>query len=200
MSDFTIYDAEDVRDLIAEYPLAWIAAPHCLPAGLVQMPLLGEYDDRCALKSLFGHVARSHPLCSALVESGTATILFSGPNAYISPSQAGVRAWGPTWNFAHLAITADLTFLPEETGDSVAALVGAMERDRPDPWDISALGERYASMERAIVGFRAHVTHIAGRFKLGQDERPEVRDAIIRSLGDQPLARWMERFANRAAP
>jgi transcriptional regulator len=73
-----------------------------------------------------------------------------------------------------------------------------MERIQQDPWTVSELGNRYASLERGIIGFRARVTHVAGRFKLAQDERPEVREAIICSFGDVPLAWWMRRFVRVA--
>jgi transcriptional regulator len=49
-------------------------------------------------------------------------------------------------------------------------------------------------MLEAIVGFRAQVTRVAGKFKLGQDERPETLRSIVARHPDPVLVRWMRRF------
>lgn len=199
MSDpFTRYDPGDVRDLIAEYPLAWLCAAEGRADLATQLPLLGEYDGEGVLTHLFGHIPRRHPLVAAWEGDARALVLFEGPHAYVSPEQAGIRDWAPTWNFAQLSIEGELALLPEETGTALTALVEVMERGRADPWDISALGARYDGMAARVIGFRVRVTRLVGRFKLGQDESPEVREAIIESLGDMPLARWMRRFRARS--
>lgn len=197
LDQFEHYDDAEVRTLISEYPLAWLIAADGKADQAAQLPLLGEYDDTGALESLFGHIPWRHPLVRALQQNGQVLVLFQGPQAYVSPGQVGIASWAPTWNFAQLSIEATLEFLPEETGSALTTLVEFMERGRPAPWDVSAMGERYEMLANRVVGFRARVGRIVGRFKLGQDERPEVRDTIIRSLGDTPLARWMDRFAQK---
>lgn len=198
MSDlFTRYETGDVRDLIAEYPLAWLCAAEGRADLATQLPLLGEYDEEGVLTHLLGHIPRRHPLVPAWEGDARTLVLFEGPHAYISPDQAGIRDWAPTWNFAQLSIEGELALLPEETGAALTALVEVMERGRANPWDISALGARYDGMAARVIGFRVRVTRLVGRFKLGQDESPEVREAIIESLGDVPLARWMRRFRAR---
>jgi transcriptional regulator len=194
-SPFTQFVDADVRDIIRDYPMAWICAVGSHAEEATMLPLLGEYDDAGRLIHLVGHTPRRGVLAEALGRAGRVRILFQGPQSYISPEQAGLRNWAPTWNYVQLSIEAELVLLPDETGAAVASLVEAMERDRPDPWHASEMGERYAMLEKAIIGFRAQVTGLVGRFKLGQDERPEVREAIIASLGDTPLAHWMRRFA-----
>src|SRR3546814_8820035 len=44
----------------------------------------------------------------------------------------------------------------------------------PIRWQPSELGPRYPTMVKRIVGCRARVTGLSGKFKLGQNERPEV--------------------------
>lgn len=198
MSDlFTRYDPGDVRDVIAEYPLAWLCAANGRADLATQLPLLGEYDEEGALTHLLGHIPRRHPLVPAWQADARTRVLFQGPQAYISPDQAGRRDWAPTWNFAQLSIEGEVVLLPEETGAALTALVDVMERGRAEPWTISALGARYEGMAERVIGFRVRVTRVVGRFKLGQDEQPEVRAAIIAALGDSPLARWMRRFDSR---
>jgi transcriptional regulator len=195
---FTEYDDEDVRDLIRDYPLAWLSAVDGAGAHAAQLPLLGEYDANGSLTHLLGHIPRRSPLVEAWSRDSRTLVLFQGPQAYISPDQAGARNWAPTWNFAHLRIDAEVTLLPDETGFAIGALVDRMEQGRPDPWTIAGLGDRYAQMEQRVIGFRARVLAVTGRFKLGQDEQREVFASIVASLGDTPLAQWMRRFAAKS--
>ncbi|MDB5687337.1 MAG: transcriptional regulator [Rhizorhabdus sp.] len=194
---FTNYDDGDVRDLIRDYPLAWLCAADGQAEHAAQLPLLGEYNQGGSLTHLLGHIPRHSPLMEPLSRNGRALVLFQGPQAYISPDQAGVRDWAPTWNFVHLRINAEVEFLPNETGSAIMALVERMERDRSTPWTIAELGPRYPQMELAVIGFRARVLSVEGRFKLGQDEQPEVLQSILDALGDTPLADWMRRFSTR---
>jgi transcriptional regulator len=182
----------DVSDLIAEYPLAWVCARASDEASL--LPLLGEYDAEGRLVALFGHMARRNPLHARLTAAPEATVLFTGPQAYVSPAQAERRNWGPTWNYAKLVIGATVEFLPDAVDEALAALTRAMEGDR---WKADELGARYAGMASAVVAFRAHVTSMTARFKLGQDEAPEVFAAICRNHPDAGLVRWMRRFSGR---
>lgn len=185
---FDRFSAADVRDLIAEYPLAWVTAPGGKASLL---PLLGEYDADGEIVSLFGHMARSNPLVAVLGAAPRATILFTGPHGYVSPDHAGKRDWGPTWNAAQMVIAADLVFEPEATDEALAALVDAMEQGR---WTGAELGSRYDGMAAAVIAFRARVVSFNGRFKLGQDESRPVFEAITRSHPDAALVRWMQRF------
>jgi transcriptional regulator len=192
---FERFTDADVRDLIAEYPLAWLLGARGVAAEAAQLPLLGEYGEAGDLRSLLGHIPRRHVLVPAWEASPSALVLFQGPQAYVSPDQAGMRGWAPTWNFAQLSIEVEVEILPDETSAALASLVDVMEAARPDPWRADELGERYAGLARHVVAFRAHVKRVVGRFKLGQDEQADVRESIIRSLGSAPLASWMRRFA-----
>ncbi|AJP72105.1 FMN-binding negative transcriptional regulator [Sphingomonas hengshuiensis] len=186
-SAFDRFDDSDVRDLIAEYPLAWVVAV----GGQSLLPLLGEVDGDGRLTHLLGHMGRSNPLFAQLSADPRATILFTGPQGYVSPDHAQRRNWGPTWNYAQLAITAEIEFLPDEGDAALAALTLAMEGDR---WSAAELGPRYTGMAAAIIAFRARVTGLTGRFKLGQDEPDETFSAILRTHPDAALVAWMRRF------
>lgn len=190
---FERYTDDDIAALIAEYPLAWVLPVTGNPLSAAVLPLIGEYDASGKLVSLLGHVPRGFPLCRALQEDGRATILFKGPDGYVSPEHAGLRNWGPTWNFAQLRIAATVVIDDVWTEESLDVLTDAMERDRPAPWQPRELGERYDGMARQIVGFRAMVSDVQGRFKLGQDERPEVLQTILSRHPDPQLVKWMRR-------
>ena len=189
---FERYEADDVRDLIGEFPLAWL----CTACGDAEqaslLPLLGEYDADGNLTHLVGHMARRNPLHAALSEAPRALVLFKGPDGYVSPDHAGATDWAPTWNYAQVRIEADIVFEPEETEAALNLLIEAMA-DGP-AWDKAALGARYPAMLSAIIGFRAAVTRASAKFKLGQDEKPDTLRTILASHPDPVLVRWMRRF------
>lgn len=190
---FERFGDADVQALIADYPLASVVAS-ARPAVTSLLPLIGEYDAGGRLVTLIGHLARSNPLHGALAADPRAVLLFRGPQGYVSPEHAGRRDWGPTWNYAELVIEAEVRFDDALTEEALDVLIEAMERGRAAPWRSSELGPRYIGMRERIIGFRAHVTGVSGRFKLGQDERPETLRSILATYPDPALRCWMERF------
>jgi transcriptional regulator len=193
-SVFGRYSTADVRALIAEHPLAWVL-PRGGPAGAASLlPLLGEYGPDGALVSLLGHMGRGNALAAALAADPHATVLFTGPQGYVSPAQAGLDDWGPTWNYAQVAVDCEITVTADLTEPAIGRLVETMEGDGPDAWRAAALGGRYAAMRERIIGFRARVTHLTARFKLGQDENGTVLQSILDTHPDPALVAWMRRM------
>jgi transcriptional regulator len=191
---FERFDETDVCKLIEEYPLAWVCGggPADMEASL--LPLVGRFDEKGNLVELIGHLMRSNPLYAALVADPRSTILFHGPDSYISPEHAGRRDWAPTWNYAQLKIRAEVRFDDALTEPSLNLLIDAMEHGRIRPWTSEELGERYKAMLTRIIGFRASVTGMTGKFKLGQDEQTETLTSILGSLPDSDTVDWMRRF------
>lgn len=186
------YTRQDVRDLIAAYPLAWVCARASTDASL--LPLIGVYDDQDELVELIGHFACSNPLRAVLGADPRASILFTGPHGYVSPNHAGRRNWGPTWNYAQVRVQADITVDPELTASAVDQLVEHVERGMPQPWRAHELGERYGMLMPHIVGFRARVDSHNAVFKLGQTEDVPTLRSILRTLQDRTLTSWMRRL------
>lgn len=191
---FERFTNDDVRALIAEYPLAWVSANGGDPMDARLLPLLGVYGEGSLLTELIGHIPRGTPLCASLMADPAATILFRGPEAYVSPEHAERRDWGPTWNFAQVNVDCIIEIDDAHTEMSLDALIDTVEQGRPAPWRKEELGERYLGMLSAIIGFRAKVVGLRGRFKLGQDERPDTLRAILRNMPDAAMRRWMRRF------
>ncbi len=191
---FERFGHADVRSLIEGYPLAWVCGGGAGALEASLLPLIGVFDDDGRLVELIGHLMRSNPLYHALSADPRATILFSGPDSYVSPQHAGRRDWAPTWNYAQVKLDADIVFDDALTEMSLKVLIDEMEAGRPDPWDVGELGERYRGMLTRIIGFRVDVTGLSGKFKLGQDESAETLHAILDALPDDAMGAWMRRF------
>ncbi|WP_228383836.1 FMN-binding negative transcriptional regulator [Sphingopyxis fribergensis] len=194
VSLFERFDKADVKALIEEFPLAWVSGGPAATLDASLLPLVGVYDADGRLVELIGHMMRSNPLHATLEQDPHGTILFNGPGAYVGPEHAGRRDWAPTWNYAQLKIRAEIGFDDALTEASLQILIDAMEAGRAAPWSIDELGARYRSMLGHIIGFRAIVTSLSGKFKLGQDESGETLHNILDGLPDADTVAWMRRF------
>lgn len=191
---FERFGYSDVQALVSAYPLAWVCAGSGSDIEASLLPLVGVYDESGRLTELIGHLMRSNPLFALATREPQTTILFRGPDAYVSPEYAGRRDWAPTWNYAQLRIGAEIRFDEAETEPALRVLIDAMEAKREHPWDADGIGDRYHAMLDRIIGFRARVTGIKGRFKLGQDEEPSTFDSILARLPQPDMVQWMRRF------
>ncbi len=191
---FERFGDADVRALVEGYPLAWVCGGEAGALEASLLPLIGVYDVEGRLIELIGHMVRSNPLRRALIQDRCATILFSGPGAYISPEYAGRRDWAPTWNYAQVKIAAEIELDAALTEYSLEVLIDEMEAGRARPWSVEELGPRYQAMLTLIIGFRARVTGLSGKFKLAQDESPDTLHAILGALPDDAARVWMRRF------
>jgi transcriptional regulator len=184
----------DLLRLIEEYPLAWVVSVGGSGFGASALPLLAEPDPDGRIASLLGHFALSNPHVAMLSAAPQATILFMGPQGYVSPELVSRPGWAPTWNYATAQFNVEIEWLPQQNAQALDKLVQRMERDRREPWAISRMGSRYDVMVKKIVAFRAHVRSARGRFKLGQDESPQTRREILERLDNADLLRWMTEF------
>ncbi|MCJ2178397.1 FMN-binding negative transcriptional regulator [Novosphingobium album (ex Hu et al. 2023)] len=193
---FARYGNEDVRRLIAQYPLSWVMAPGAPVETATLLPMLGLYGEDGRLTGLLGHMSRRRTLHTLLCESPTAHFLFTGPQAYVSPQHSGRRNWGPTWNYAALRVEAQVRFDEALTEIAVRRLVDACEAGRDKPWQPAELGGRYDAMLGAIIGFEAQVTAIDATFKLAQDEDDAVLRELVEAHPDETMRSWI-RALNR---
>jgi transcriptional regulator len=191
---FARYQETDLIDQIREFPLAWIVPTGADPLLSTLLPLLPEPDDQGRLRTLLGHIPRRNPLVQALTAQPRVCVLFTGPQAYVSPACVSDPEWAPTWNFAQVRIEATVRFNEAGIDEALSALTHAMEAREPSGWTPASMGERYSTLSRAVVAFRAEVNRHQARFKLGQDERPQVLREILERHPDAALVRWMRRF------
>jgi transcriptional regulator len=198
----------DLLKLIAGHPLAWLVSAG--PGGFeaTPLPMLAETGPDGSLVSLFGHCSRFNAQVADLRADPSALLLFTGPEAYMSPEPVRQPRWVPTWNFAVAVIAVDVEFVEEETLAAIDQLTNAMEADRATPWTLADAGERVAALLPRIIGFRAHVRGIDARFKLGQEESLATVSDLLAALPEGGLADWMRRMnadrlataADRASP
>lgn len=184
----------DVLQLIADNPLAWLVTNSSSGFDATPLPLLPETNADGELIALIGHCSRFNAQVTDLQADNRALILFSGPNGYISPSLVSQKHWVPTWNFAVAMISVEVEFQSEHTLIAVDQLVQNMEADQSPGWSLADAGDRLEPLMSRIIGFRAHVRDIDARFKLGQDESIRSIAEIIDGVRNPSLKSWMQQF------
>ena len=192
-SIYEYWSHTDLVDLIRRYPLAWIV-PQATDAAAMLCPMLIECDADGKPSSLLGHLPKRHSLASVFRPEGLATFLFLGPHGYVSPEHLSDKNWAPTWNYASAQLVCSVRLDDRLTKEALETLVRHMEKDRPAPWDIAALGERYGVLRSRVIGFRAQIIRTRAKFKLGQDETQTAFGEIAAGFEDADLVRWMKRF------
>ncbi len=185
--------APAVAALVRAQPFGWIVSGAGPDARATPLPLRSRLAPGGQVEALVGHFARRNPQVEALRQDPRALILMLGAHGYVSPSWMADRAQAPTWNYASAQFQVEIAFMDD--GAALRAvlddLIGAMEKDRPNPWSAAEMGERYASLSRGIIAFEARVLEARGVFKLGQDERDDVYVDILGGLEGSELADWM---------
>lgn len=212
---FTVDDRLAVLEVMRNHPFATVVSVVDGEASFSHIPLVTR--ERGDAIVLLGHVARANPhwksweRASQANEDGTAgaavTVIFNGPNAYISPSWYTNQEAVPTWNYIVVHAYGRLT----TTHDSVAkerilkALIDAHDPPYREQWDVALTEEFREKMKAAIVGCEIVVERFDGKFKVSQNRLAPDRQGVLRAMEQggaqsQALAAWMKRFGIGSAP
>ncbi len=179
-----VEDLALMHDTMDEYPFVDLVTP----SPELRITHLPVWLDRKSgpYGVLYGHIARHNPQSAALDGRTSATIVFRGPDAYISPSWYSNPKAVPTWNFA--AVHASGKPLPLMAGpelyELLATLIARSEgKYAGGAYDFKSLPRDYVDgMMQAIVGFKMPIELLEGKFKLGQERGDADRESIVKHL------------------
>ena len=144
--------------------------------------------------TLQGHIARANSEHTASQAEAAdrelqALVIFTGPDAYISPSwYASAREHGkvvPTWDYVavHVVGKARFTTDPEFLARHLEQLVATHENGRPAPWTVRGAPADYIERQmRAIVGVEVAIDRIEGKWKMSQNRSAEDVAGVVENL------------------
>ena len=164
------------------------------------IPMIVNRNAASAPVSLEGHVAKGNPLAAVAARPVRALAIFSGADAYVTPSlYLSKREHGkvvPTWNY----IAVHVTGVVETFNDAdalrlqVGRITDAMEQSATAPWAVSDAPDDYiAKMLNAITGVRLTIETIMGVRKLSQNRPEGDRIAVLNGFkhSSDPSARQL---------
>jgi transcriptional regulator len=188
-ASYAEHDAAALFDFIEGNPLG-ILVTSSPSDGLfaTHLPLL-VHRDRGERGVLAGHLARANPHHRQVDAGAEALVVFSGPDAYVTPSwYEAKREHGrvvPTWNYAavHVYGTLRLNDDPAYLRGHLEALTHRHEAPRTAPWSVSdAPNDFIATQMKAIVGIELEITRMEGKWKMSQNRSAADIDGVVRGL------------------
>ncbi|HAJ13879.1 MAG TPA: transcriptional regulator [Comamonadaceae bacterium] len=181
-------DLGEMHRQIRATPFALLTSAGTDGVQASHLPLLLEPDEG-EFGTLYGHFARANPHWCELRGGAEGLAIFSGPDAYISPSwYPGKAEHGkvvPTWNYIAVHARGPVQLIEDRESllQIVSRLSDQHEAGRPQPWAVSDAPDDYlAAMLRAIVGFALPIRRLEGKWKLGQNRSPADQVGVRQGL------------------
>ena len=189
-------NAEHRPGLLFEYieghPLAALVTSSSAGVVATHLPLVLDRT-RGPFGTLAGHIARANPQSTQAREGDEALVIFSGDDAYVSPSYYPSKARDgkvvPTWNYVAVHAYGPIRFVSERGAlrAHLETLTRRHEEGRPDAWSVSDAPASYIErMLGAIVGVEIEIARLEGKWKMSQNRSAEDIDGVIAGLGSSP--------------
>jgi transcriptional regulator len=184
---FRISDLPEIHRVMREARSATLVT--ATSDGLVGTPLPMIPDpDEGPYGTLYAHVARANsqwklvPMCEAMA-------IFSGPEAYVTPSWYATKHEThkvvPTWNYVAVHAYGPVEFFDDSDRllDAVTRLTNLHEQPRADRWAVSdAPADFIRSQLKGIVGIRMPLTRLEGKRKMSQNRNAADRAGVKAGL------------------
>ena len=186
-------DKIETLSLIRKFPFATIITTDESGPYINHLPVL--LDETGPEPRLIGHLSTANPQLKHLEAGQEVTVVFNGPNAYISPSWYRGKEHVPTWNYAVVHVRGKSRVVSGERLREILDRSVALFETTPGAYRFSENPDLPASFQselmRAIAGFEIEMTHIDTKFKLGQNRNTEDYVGVIEGLGrcDNDMAR-----------
>lgn len=170
-SQYVEGDREKIYAIIERFNFATVITAHNGDAVVTHVPVTLDRS-RGAMGVLFGHMDRRNPH-ARLIDGRNLTVLFHGPNSYISPHVLETDVL-PTWNSINVHARGTGRLIPDQE-TVILGLCGISEKSDPEPgaYRLNAADPRIDGLIDHIVGFEIEINELVGRFKISQelDER-----------------------------
>lgn len=159
-------------EVIKTYPLATLISIKDNHPLITHLPLIYEAG------KLIGHIDIYNPQTELLKDNNNVTIIFSGPQCYISPSIYTTTQL-PTWNYVKVHLKGKVKRIEnnETLKQSLISMTAFLEA--PDHnYILEPDNPRLDANLNYIKLFEIEITHWEGKFKLSQDKHPkDIRNA-----------------------
>jgi transcriptional regulator len=145
------------------------------------LPMVADVEN--GILKIWSHLAAINPHANALVDGATVLVVFSGPHAYISPSNYEKQQNVPTWNYVAVHASGKVKPLRSDTDARrvLELMIATYEPAYQEQW--KTLDPKYIDgMLRGILAFEIEVLQLEGKYKLSQNKTHTERENIVTSL------------------
>ena len=168
-------------EVIKTYPLATIISVKNDEPLITHLPLIYRDDGK-----LIGHIDIYNPQAELLKNDNKLTVLFSGPECYISPTIYHSAKQLPTWNYikVHLKGIVKAIESKEALKESLIKMTEFLEQPN-HKYVLEPDNPKMLAYLDYIKMFEITITSWEGKFKLSQDKKPQdlqnARQELIRA-------------------
>ena len=174
-------DETEVPNFISSHPFATLISVNEDGPMVNYAPLLFDAQNN----SLIGHLANSNAHLKQMDANQEITVIFHGPDGYVSPNWYKDKTQVPTWNFTTVEIKGRASLLTS-TNDKLQLLeeLSSFHENRINSdWNMNKMpAEKLESMLLAITGFKIQIDSIKGKAKLSQNKSLAERSRVIEGL------------------
>ena len=172
-------DINHMIDVIKTYPLATVISVKDNQPFISHLPLV--YDNG----KLIGHIDIYNPQAALLKNDNEVTIIFAGPECYISPSVYGTTQL-PTWNYIKVHLKGNVKGIVSKDALKQSLITMTEFLEAPDhKYVLESDNPRLDRNLNYIEMFEIEITHWEGKFKLSQDKKPSdiraAREELVRA-------------------
>ena len=161
------HDINHMLEVIKNYPLATvISVKNNLPL-VTHLPLIYRETDG----KLIGHIDIYNPQTELMKDDNDVTIIFSGPQCYISPSVYTTKQL-PTWNYIKVHLNGTVKAIESKDALKESLIIMTEFLEQPDhKYVLKPDSPRMEAALDYIKMFEITITNWEGKFKLSQDKK-----------------------------
>jgi len=171
-------DFKTIISVIKQYPLGMLLSSENGQLLITHVPII--YNE--LTKKLVAHIDKNNPQTAMLVNGAKVTIIFKGPDTYLSPS-VFTSTQLPTWNYIAVHITGTVNLIKEASAikktmiDMTHFLEGTEQK-----YSLDFNNSKMDSLVNYVHAFDITITGWEGKFKLSQDKIPTDQEKAKQAL------------------
>ena len=166
-------------EVIKTYPLATVISVKDNQPLMTHLPLVYEEG------KLIGHIDIYNPQAQLLKDNKDVTIIFAGPECYISPSIYSTTQL-PTWNYIKVHLKGKVKAIESKAALKQSLITMTEFLESPEhKYILEPDNPRLDNNLKYIEMFEITITNWEGKFKLSQDKKPSdikaAREELVRA-------------------
>lgn len=161
------HNIKNMVKVIKTYPLATVISVNDNEPVVTHMPLIYRETDG----KLIGHIDLYNPQTELMKDNNNVTIIFSGPQCYISPTVYTTTQL-PTWNYIKVHLKGKVEAIESKESLKESLIIMTKFLEQPDhKYVLEADNPRMDAALNYIKMFEITITDWEGKFKLSQDKK-----------------------------
>lgn len=179
-------DREKMISVIRAFPFGTLVTAAEAEPYITHIPII--YNEGTG--RLVAHIDAMNPQVDTLTEGAIATVIFKGPDCYISPAVYSTEQL-PTWNYIIVHITGIVHTIddPDAVKQTMIDMTAFLEGENPR-YVLEKDNPKMDRLVNYIKAFEIEITNWEGKFKLSQDKNPEDFELAKGALKNQARKDW----------